>query len=115
MEMYIFYSISFHFILPYRFGNSGFSIRHFAGEVTYSVAEFLRKNNMSLQDDLLELMHISQNKFITNIVNHYETTEAVKNAKLLEETNANGSNDAATTDASSTANANAATKSTTKQ
>lgn len=51
-----------------RFTDLRFTIRHFAGDVTYTVAGFLDKNNDSLQEDLLELMMCSTNAFIRNAV-----------------------------------------------
>jgi myosin heavy subunit len=39
------------------FGTDGkFTVKHFAGDVTYIVTSFLEKNNDSLQEDLMELM-----------------------------------------------------------
>ena len=50
-----------------RFGTDGkFTIKHFAGDVTYSITGFLDKNNDSLQDDLMELMFCSTNQFVKN-------------------------------------------------
>jgi myosin-5 len=52
-----------------RFGNDGkFSIKHFAGDVTYNITGFLDKNNDALQDDLMELMLCSTNIFIQNAI-----------------------------------------------
>ncbi len=52
-----------------RFGNDGkFTIKHFAGDVTYHVAGFMEKNNDSLQEDLMELMVCSSNSFIQNAI-----------------------------------------------
>ncbi|TDH74204.1 hypothetical protein CCR75_004619 [Bremia lactucae] len=34
-----------------------FSIRHYAGDVTYDINEFLAKNTDHLHDDLLDLLH----------------------------------------------------------
>lgn len=50
-----------------RFGNEGFLIRHFAGDVTYQIDGFLAKNNDTLQDDMMELMLCSTNPFLLNI------------------------------------------------
>jgi myosin-5 len=47
-----------------RFGNDGFVVKHFAGEVTYSIEGLIIKNNDSLQDDLLELLIMSSNLFV---------------------------------------------------
>lgn len=52
-----------------RFGTDGkFTIRHFAGEVTYLVTGFMEKNNDSLQEDLMELMICSSNQFVQNAI-----------------------------------------------
>lgn len=52
-----------------RFGTDGkFTVKHFAGDVTYIVTGFLEKNNDSLQEDLMELMICSSNKFIQNAI-----------------------------------------------
>lgn len=47
-----------------RFGNDGFLVRHFAGEVSYELEGFIAKNNDSLQDDLFELLAMSSNSFL---------------------------------------------------
>ena len=47
-----------------RFGNDGFLVRHFAGEVSYDLDGFISKNNDSLQDGLLELLAMSDNSFL---------------------------------------------------
>ena len=44
--------------------DSGFIIRHFAGEVEYKIDGFIQKNNNSLQDDLLKLLATSTNTFL---------------------------------------------------
>lgn len=51
-----------------RFGENGFIIKHFAGEVTYTIDGFLLKNNDSLQEDLMDLMHLSTNTLLTDII-----------------------------------------------
>eukprot|EP01033_Poteriospumella_lacustris_P000898 gene899-648_t len=52
-----------------RFGSDGkFTVKHFAGDVTYLVTGFLEKNNDSLQEDLMELMVCSSNPFIQNAI-----------------------------------------------
>jgi myosin-5 len=52
-----------------RFGTDGkFTVKHFAGDVTYIVTGFLEKNNDSLQEDLMELMVCSSNPFIQNAI-----------------------------------------------
>ncbi|OQR90458.1 myosin-like protein [Achlya hypogyna] len=47
-----------NYIKP-RFGNEQFILKHYAGQVTYTVAGFLDKNNDSLHNDLIELMNSS--------------------------------------------------------
>ena len=47
-----------------RFGNDGFVVKHFAGEVSYSIDGFLSKNNDSLQDDVMTMLTTSTNKFL---------------------------------------------------
>lgn len=47
-----------------RFGNDGFVVKHFAGEVNYSIDGFLSKNNDSLQDDVMTMLSTSTNKFL---------------------------------------------------
>lgn len=52
-----------------RFGTDGkFTVKHFAGDVTYLVTGFMEKNNDSLQEDLMELMLCSTNSFIQNAI-----------------------------------------------
>jgi myosin heavy subunit len=51
-----------------RFGNDRFIVKHFAGDVTYTVDGFLSKNNDSLQDGLAEVIYISENVFLTNML-----------------------------------------------
>eukprot|EP00981_Chlorochromonas_danica_P006314 scaffold1365_cov163-Ochromonas_danica.AAC.4 len=52
-----------------RFGSDlKFTIKHFAGDVTYTVTGFLEKNNDSLQEDLMDLMICTSNAFIRNAV-----------------------------------------------
>jgi myosin heavy subunit len=48
-----------------RFGNElSFTIKHFAGLVTYSIEGFISKNYDTLQDDITELMMDSENDFL---------------------------------------------------
>ena len=56
-----------------RFSKSKFSVKHFAGEVTYSVEGFIVKNNDALQDDLIYLLNFSTNKFLVNIASASST------------------------------------------
>jgi myosin-5 len=45
-----------------------FIVRHFAGEVNYTAAELLAKNNSSLQEDLKLLVSFSTNAFLQEII-----------------------------------------------
>ena len=47
-----------------RFGNEGFVVRHFAGEVSYDLDGFIAKNNDSLQEDLADLLGCSENSLL---------------------------------------------------
>jgi myosin-5 len=51
-----------------RFGTESFIVKHFAGDVTYSIQGFLAKNNDALQDDLMDLIKTSQNRFLLNVL-----------------------------------------------
>ena len=59
-----------------KFGNGGFSVKHFAGEVTYAVDGFLLKNHMTMSKDIVETLMITSNGFIKTIVTRYEEEEA---------------------------------------
>lgn len=45
-----------------------FTIKHFAGGVTYRIDNFISKNNDALQDDLTELIHTSKNIFLHKLI-----------------------------------------------
>mmetsp|Transcript_17676 Transcript_17676/g.39962 ORF Transcript_17676/g.39962 Transcript_17676/m.39962 type:complete len:1692 (+) Transcript_17676:116-5191(+) len=51
-----------------RFGQEGFTVHHFAGDVNYAVVGFLEKNNDSLQEDLMGLLACSSSSFIRNAI-----------------------------------------------
>ena len=51
-----------------RFQSDEFIVKHFAGQVTYSTAGFLEKNNDSLHDDLLDLWRLSEDPFFQNLL-----------------------------------------------
>ncbi|TMW63387.1 hypothetical protein Poli38472_002328 [Pythium oligandrum] len=50
-----------------RFANDQFTIHHYAGEVTYNVTGFLEKNDDSLHNDLISLMHSSECEFVRKL------------------------------------------------
>jgi myosin V len=52
-----------------------FTIKHFAGGVTYRIDNFISKNNDALQDDLTELMHTSTNSFLRKLIDNPTKTE----------------------------------------
>lgn len=52
-----------------RFGTDEFIVRHFAGDVAYDVANFIEKNNDSLQDDLMQFVLSSGSPFLQNVIN----------------------------------------------
>ena len=54
--------------LKSRFGNDRFIVKHFAGDVTYTIEGFLAKNNDSLQEGLTEVIVFSSNIFLTNLL-----------------------------------------------
>ena len=56
-----------------RFGNDGFVVRHFAGEVNYSLTGFISKNNDSLQEDLLDCLAISTNAFLGQVLGQQQS------------------------------------------
>ena len=51
-----------------RFGNDRFVVKHFAGDVTYTVDGFLSKNNDSLQEGLTETITTSSSIFLKNLL-----------------------------------------------
>jgi hypothetical protein len=54
-----------------RFGGNTsklFTVKHYAGPVTYNVTGFLDKNNNALQEDLLTLLMCSSNAFVQNAI-----------------------------------------------
>lgn len=57
-----------------RFGNDGFVVKHFAGEVSYNIANFIAKNNDSLQEDLTVLFSTSSNTFLLDILRNSEVS-----------------------------------------
>jgi myosin heavy subunit len=53
--------------IPKFHKNEHFIIRHFAGEVEYSIHGFLSKNNISLQEDVQEVLKFSTSSLIRKI------------------------------------------------
>jgi myosin-5 len=73
-----------------KFGNEGFVIKHFAGEVTYNIASFIAKNNDSLQEDLADLLGTSGNSYIIDILkSHNAVNESFKTDNKSKTSNAN--------------------------
>jgi myosin heavy subunit len=59
-----------------RFGTKDiFIVKHFAGDVSYSVSGFMDKNNDALQEDLLTLMLCSTNPFVQNAIVYPATSD----------------------------------------
>ena len=50
-----------------RFGGSAFVVRHFAGDVTYCVDGFIRKNNDALHDDLRAMIQRCSAPFLKQL------------------------------------------------
>ena len=48
----------------FRALNTAFQIKHYAGDVTYEVDGFCDKNKDTLFDDLIEVMQMSENRFL---------------------------------------------------
>ena len=47
--------------------NTSFGLNHFAGVVFYDTRNFLEKNRDTFSADLLQLIHVSKNKFLQNL------------------------------------------------
>jgi len=60
-------AISSHAHLTFPSSRCEFTIRHYAGDVTYNVDGFLDKNKDALFNDLIMLAQSSQNRFITSL------------------------------------------------
>lgn len=56
--------------------DEGFIVKHFAGEVCYTVSGFLDKNNDTLHDDLLQLLFQSKKPFMKEIFPTVEDDDA---------------------------------------
>jgi myosin heavy subunit len=77
--------------IPKFHKNEHFIIRHFAGEVEYSVHGFLSKNNISLQEDVQEVIKFSTSALIRKIfsVTDEEEEPIIEEGIELDETTVN--------------------------
>ena len=57
-----------------------FGVKHFAGEVTYKVTDFLTKNKDPVSQDLLVLMQFSESPFVANVMS--QSSAAASAGKL---------------------------------
>jgi myosin V len=72
--------------IPKFHKNERFIIRHFAGEVEYSIQGFLSKNNISLQEDVQEVLKHSTALFVRKILSVADDDETeVDESAILEE------------------------------
>ena len=60
-------NISSHAHLTFPNSSNQFTIKHYAGDVTYNVDGFLDKNKDSLFNDLIALAQLSTFRFITSL------------------------------------------------
>ena len=60
-------NIPSHAHLAFPSSRIEFTIKHYAGDVTYNVDGFLDKNKDSLFNDLISLAQSSNNRFITSL------------------------------------------------
>lgn len=51
-----------------RFKDTFFTVKHFAGDVVYDVSGFVAKNNFSLQDELAELVSLTSDSFLAQVI-----------------------------------------------
>lgn len=56
-----------NYVKPRSIHQSSFGFNHFAGVVFYDVRGFLDKNRDSFSADLIQLMHITSNKFLRTL------------------------------------------------
>ena len=59
-----------------RFGNNGFTVAHYALDVTYEAEGFLEKNRDSVPDEHLELLASTTNPFLKEVLDRAEATKA---------------------------------------
>jgi myosin-7 len=51
-----------------KMANNTFGIKHYAGDVNYTVTGFLDKNRDAISDDIIELIKSSKNKYVSQLV-----------------------------------------------
>ena len=61
------HSINRNYLKPKSDYNTSFGLNHFAGVVFYDTRGFLEKNRDTFSADLLQLIHVSKNRFLQNI------------------------------------------------
>ena len=61
------HSINRNYLKPKSDYNTSFGLNHFAGVVFYDTRGFLEKNRDTFSADLLQLVHVSKNRFLQNI------------------------------------------------
>ncbi|GAA5976690.1 hypothetical protein JCM10908_005597 [Rhodotorula pacifica] len=59
-----------------RFGNNGFTVAHYALDVTYEAEGFLEKNRDSVPDEHLELLAKTTNPFLKEVLDRAEANKA---------------------------------------
>ncbi|KAF7359510.1 Myosin 5 [Mycena sanguinolenta] len=72
-----------------RFGNSAFTIAHYALDVTYEVEGFLEKNRDTVPDEHMALLAATKNPFLKEVLD-----AALNSTKVPESPNPGGSSDA---------------------
>ena len=61
------HSVNRNYLKPKSDYNTSFGLNHFAGVVFYDTRGFLEKNRDTFSADLLQLIHVSKNRFLQNI------------------------------------------------
>lgn len=59
-----------------RFGNNGFTVSHYALDVTYEAEGFLEKNRDAVPDEHLELLASTTNPFLKEVLDRAEAVKA---------------------------------------
>jgi myosin-5 len=75
-----------------RFGNSAFTIAHYAVDVTYEVEGFLEKNRDTVPDEHMALLAATKNPFLKEVLD-----AALNSTKVPESPNPAGSSDSGST------------------